>query len=241
MICAIDWQRSLTGFRLRTQHKPSPRSDMLLPRASATFGNRTLLANLHWHRRYYIAVLPMFGFIAGGSVAVVSNCTKFRKLAPIVSICLITGLMIGQSMHRQLLHYPVALVSRGEDWRGAIDWVRSHANPRDSIYLESGLIEWGRNLPTGEKHIEYYLFPFSGPYQPNQKAAAIDPALGLPLYDLYDDTKGIFMIVRRPKSQILINSTKFGWVYGNRYLGEVKSFGNVTVISMPTLEVESVK
>lgn len=189
-----------------------------------------------WHRRYFIAVLPMLAFIVGGSVASVANVASIRKFAPLVSSCLIGAIAYQQNLHRSLPNYPVALVKRGEDWRAAVDWVRTQSDPIDSVYLESGLIEWGRSMPKDETHISYFLFPISGPYQPEQSVAVINPDLELPYHSLYDDTKGIFLVVRRPKSQIPIDPTKWGWVYGNRYLGEVKSFGNVTVVWMPTLE-----
>lgn len=193
-----------------------------------------------WHRRYFTAVLPLFGLIGGGAVGAVSQSDRLRKLAPVVAMGLVVGLMWRQNMHRTLPHYPVAFAVRGEDWRAAIDWVRNEADPKDSIYLEGGLIEGNKFLvpPDDDDQIRYFLYPVSGPYQLNQPVSVINSDLALPFHDLYDDTKQIFLIVRRPANRIPINPTQWGWVHGNRYVDEVKSFGNVTVIPMPTLSQE---
>lgn len=200
-----------------------------------------------WHRRYFIAVLPMLAFVAGGSVATTANCAKTSKLAPLVAICLVFGLIYRQNMHRSLPHYPVALATRGEDWRGAIDWVRKKAMSNDQIYLESGLIEsrqWldgvhrgidGRVLqrPGTREQLRYLCYPTSGPYSLDQSVDPIGEDLDIPLRVLNDNTRQIFLIVRRPASRISIGPTKWGWVYGNRTPKEIKSFGNVSVIWLP--------
>jgi mannosyltransferase len=200
-----------------------------------------------WHRRYFIAVLPMFAFIAGGSIACVAANRRFRKLAPLIAVCLVFSLAYRQNLLRSLQHYPVALAARGEDWRGAIDWVRNEANPEDRIYVESGLIEsqqWlagagemnGRiHTPPTPPQLQYLCYPALGPYRLEQTVKPIALDLELSLEVINDDTKQIFLIVRRPIEQIKIGPTKWGWVHGNRYVGEVKSFGNVTVIPMPDL------
>jgi len=201
-----------------------------------------------WHRRYFIAALPILAFVAGGSVATTVKSAKTYQLAPLIAICLVFGLIYRQNMHRSLLRYPVALVSRGEDWRGAIAWVRREARSNDQIYLESGLIE-SRQWLTGihreidgrvlqrlgtKEQLHYLCYPTSGPYSLNQTVDPIGEDLDIPLRVLNDNAKQVFLIVRRPASRISIGPTKWGWVYGNRTPKEIKSFGNVTVIWLPT-------
>ncbi len=201
-----------------------------------------------WHRRYFVAVLPILAFVSGGSIAVVSQCDRVRKLAPLLAICIVGGLMYRQDMYRSLARYPVAFAVRGEDWRGAIEWINSEAKSNDRIYLESGLIESNRWLsgagirmggtkspwlPNQEQR-RYLLYPTQGPYQLDHPVEVINADLALPLEVLYDDRNRIFLIVRRPENKIQIDPTKWGWVYGNRNPSEIKSFGNVTAISMIT-------
>ncbi len=202
-----------------------------------------------WHRRYFISALPTLAVVGGGAVAAVEGL-KLRKLSVVVAILLVGGLLIRQELHRSLPSYPVALISRGEDWRGAIDWVRGHAKRHDRVYIESGLVEsrrWLRSIgggiddPTRTPDLrsiqqDYLCYVALGPYALAQSVEPIATDLEIPLRVLNDDARQIFLIVRRPTDQIPINPTKWGTVYGNRYIGDVRSFGNVTVISMPTLE-----
>jgi hypothetical protein len=186
-----------------------------------------------WHRRYFIAVLPMFATLAGGAVGAVVAVEKLRAIGVVVAITLVVGICYHQRLYRPILRYPVPLVRRGEDWRGAIQWVRSNVNSQDALFLEAGLIESRFVAMANQQQREFLLYPVSGPYQVDQLVTPIDASLDLPARVLYDDQKQVFLIVRRSANRIPIDSTKWGWVYGNRLVGDVKSFGNVTVIRMP--------
>jgi hypothetical protein len=157
-----------------------------------------------------------------------------------------------------LARYPVTLAVRGEDWRGAVDWVRDQAESDDRIYLESGLIEsraWDltpsssdigeffgfdeSDRPHGfhrspstqtRAQMEFLCYPVRGPYRLS-RFELVNADLDLPLNVLYDVRRQIFLIVRRKASQIEINATKWGWVHGNRMPSDLKSFGGVTVIA----------
>jgi hypothetical protein len=208
-----------------------------------------------WHRRYFIAVLPMFAVVTGGCVATVADSIRFRRLAPYVCIFLIAGLVYRQSMHLSLRNYPVAYAVRGEDWRGAVKWVRNRAEPTDRIYIESGLIEstgWSRRAgalmkgaypdpftiyvqPDADQS-RYMCFPVDGPYRLDQPTEPVGADLMFPLEVLNNDADQVFILVRRPPDRISIDPTKWGWVYGNRIPETIKSFGNVTVIQLPVLE-----
>ncbi len=200
-----------------------------------------------WHRRYLIAVLPVLAFLSGGCVAVISRTDRIAKLAPLIAVCLLCGLIYRQDLHRLLQRYPVVAAMRGEDWRGAIDWVRDESGPSDQIYLDSGLIESQRIFAAvyrgidgatlaprpSEKQLRYLCYPVEGPYRLERPVEAIGADLEIPIEILNDNTKQIFVIARRPANQISIDSTKWGWVYGNRKPSQIKAFGNVTVILLP--------
>ena len=211
-----------------------------------------------WHRRYFIAVLPLLAMSVGGCVAAVSLRSHSAKIAVLVAIALLGCLAVRQDLHRTLTDFPVALVVRGEDWRGAVDWVRDQAGPEDHIYLESGLIEaraWNMSLSAADikrasgfgslgamrgfampistrtaEQMDFLRYPLRGPYS-LRTFQLINADLDLPQSVLYDSSKQIFLIVRQPKEQIDINPTRWGWVHGNRVPSEIQSYGGVTVIA----------
>lgn len=196
-----------------------------------------------WHRRYFIAALPIFAAIGGGTVGVVASRFHRSSLTWLTGVVLIGGLAFHQDLDGRLLRDPAALVVRGEDWRGAIRWVQSNSQDHDAIFVESGLIE--SRVPTGisasapqipdlyaNDGSHYFCYPVLGPYRLSQAAAPISPDLALPQEVLYDDQRQVFLIVRRPATQIRIDQTKWGWVHGNRRPREIKRFGNVTVLRL---------
>ncbi|MCG8653729.1 MAG: glycosyltransferase family 39 protein [Pirellulales bacterium] len=130
-----------------------------------------------WHRRYFIAALPMLACVVGGSLGAWINALRpgwERSLGgPLAAIFLIIGLANHQGVLRRLPDYPVALARRGENWRDAVGWVRRHADRTEPVMLDSRLIEVAEmddrypvELPA--EQLEYLLFPLSGPYQLDQ-------------------------------------------------------------------------
>jgi len=196
-----------------------------------------------WHRRYFIAALPMFAAVCGSAVGVVQSRTGLSPLAWLAGVLLVGGLTHHQDLARKLRQYPEPLVERGENWRGAIHWVRTTADENDAIFIDSGLIE-SRRLVSDQASAfrvpdlytangsHYFCYPVLGPYQLRQKVAPISPDLSLPQEVLYDQQKQVFLIVRRPLSRIQIDATKWGWVYGNRKPQRITAFGNVTVLML---------
>jgi hypothetical protein len=75
----------------------------------------------------------------------------------------------------QLRDYPVALVRRGEDWRGAVAWIDDRADRDDPVMVDAGLIEahsWQsgqRPAATATQRI-YLTYPVRGPYRLKQPA-----------------------------------------------------------------------
>jgi hypothetical protein len=195
-----------------------------------------------WHRRYFIAVLPILACVVGGSVG--AAMMMFRSAgragvlgSSILAAALVINLAYQQGTLVRLRTYPVALVTRGEDWRSAISWVRSKAIESDPIYVDSGLIEapslFSRvigleivNAATPEQ-MEYLVFPVAGPYQIEHFVLPINL---LPRPDWTQSTaftiRRRFVIARIPASRAK-NSTM---PLGSKVLG----FGNVSVIVLPS-------
>jgi hypothetical protein len=130
-----------------------------------------------WHRRYFIAVLPIFACVAGGGVgalaAVIPPGWKRVTVAAFAVAVLVIGLARHQGTLARLPHYPVNLAIRGENWRGAVAWINSHATRGDRLYLDSGLIEaialanspqpFTHAIPPDQR--EYLSYPLRGPYR----------------------------------------------------------------------------
>lgn len=126
-----------------------------------------------WHRRYLVAVLPMFACVVGGSLSMERVPSAMAKwLRPVAGCALLLALLFSQGLLASLDRYPPVFVRRGEDWRGAIEFLRSEARLGDELRLDAGLIEsrtWvkhrgGAPYPMSDQEA-YLLFPVSGPYR----------------------------------------------------------------------------
>ncbi len=140
-----------------------------------------------WHRRYFIAVLPMLACFGGGCLGYVQNRLSKSNTAMPVTLALATSIIlclgIHQGMFKKLAHYPVALVKRGEHWRQAIQWLQEKSRPEALILLDSGLIE-GTSWITpklfesgNEAKLEYICFPVHGPYRLNRDVMPVGTTL----------------------------------------------------------------
>lgn len=128
-----------------------------------------------WHRRYFVAALPLFASISGGSVGYLHRSLPNRPtgtaLAAVMGTLLILGLGTEQRTLTRIHQYPVALVVRGEDWRGAFEQINRDRDAAPQLFLDSGLIEsrsWiTPDLFQPEKKLqrEYLEFPVRGPYR----------------------------------------------------------------------------
>ncbi len=182
-----------------------------------------------WHRRYFVAVLPLFALVTAGAVATIESAMRQRWhgiiAGCVTAVVLVIGLAWQQGTLTRLKDYPVALVTRGEDWRGAIAWLQGNTQPADLVNLDSGMIE-ARNLPRISKglamppeQLEYLSFPISGPY-------SLDPAV-IPIRDLESiwlppERPVVYVLTRRPKQSI----DRLEWQLNE----QVVSFRNLTVI-----------
>ncbi|MGB7324622.1 MAG: glycosyltransferase family 39 protein [Rubripirellula sp.] len=153
-----------------------------------------------WHRRYFIAVLPLMAVGVGGSVASVPVFSRGSNW--LFAAVLITGLMWQQGTLNHLIRSPRnAMVTRGEDWRGAVDWVNSNAMPNERILLDAGLIEAQSIKMSAATYQErrYLRYPVLGPYQIRHNAEAIGPDLSK---ITADSNEAKLIITRRPATRI---------------------------------------
>jgi hypothetical protein len=204
-----------------------------------------------WHRRYFVAVLPILACVVGGATGTIAGALSSSRRSLVIGYLVAVVLLCWPSRQRdlwmRLLDYPVALVSRGEDWRGAVDWVRQRAELDDLVLIDAGLIEasaWlardesAENSPRqrgpssvpvddpggAKRHSDqarqaYLVYPVRGPYRLEQQVV---PAVYPPVRPVSDGRgQHLFWIVRRPASRI-----RASLAAGSQLVG----FGNVTVV-----------
>ena len=182
-----------------------------------------------WHRRYFIAVLPLFACFAGGCVGFLQNRMDRSRTSVIMNVvftCLIiTGLGIDQGLLNKLRFYPVALAQRGEDWREAKLWLEKHTQPESLILLDSGLIE-GQSWITpelfekgNENRLEYLCFPFRGLYNLNRPLVPVATNLR-PVVAQTDRFKPVYTVTRDTPTRVRRR------VNG----GKIKGFGRVSIV-----------
>lgn len=186
-----------------------------------------------WHRRYFVAALPLFASISGGSVGYLHQSLPNRPtgaaLAAVIGTLLILGLGTQQRTFTRLHQYPVALVVRGEDWRGAVNEINRDSDAARQLFLDSGLIEarsWiTPNLFQQEKklHREYLEFPVRGPYRIEHSVIPVGSSLQ-PLHGTTavanHDAQPVIILTRRPASLARKQLPQRG----------VKGFGGVSVV-----------
>jgi mannosyltransferase len=165
-----------------------------------------------WHRRYFVAVLPIFACTAGGAIGVVNSALlpyrRFRFAGVLVASAMVLALASHQGTLARLPQYPVALVTRGEDWRAAIDWVRRNVKPNDLVFLDAGLVEADALFstiqnpprkfpvsPSTTEQLRYLNFAVSGPYDVRYNVVPISRGL---ITRSYMSDRRLFVISRQP-------------------------------------------
>lgn len=159
-----------------------------------------------WHRRYFIGVLPILACVSGGAV----SCLD-RLLGKRGGLCLAVGLALllafQQRTLQRLTSYPVALVTRGENWREAMQWIQENADQRHQLILDSGLIEASQwlddehSVSPGE--LQFLRFPIQGPYEADLGSERFQ-VVDLSSRDLPHPTQQsrLILLTRRPPSRM---------------------------------------
>ena len=148
-----------------------------------------------WHRRYFVAVLPILAALVGCCCAVVAASPSLASSRPeqswrgwALGAFVVSGLMWQQGTLAKLKRglrqgVPVALVTRNENWRAAGDWLRERSSPAQRIAVDARLIEWGAIMSenviadrdraaVGLDPRRYLCYPLLGPYQ---VTASVEP------------------------------------------------------------------
>ena len=128
-----------------------------------------------WHRRYFVAALPLMAWSAGELMAHFGFVLGSRRASVSLSAvagCALLGILLG---HQGTLNVwwsgRTQLVFRGEDWRGAIRWVNEQSKEGSNHFsIDSGLIEaqviWGGISMTRDPvRDEYLCYPASSVYR----------------------------------------------------------------------------
>lgn len=139
-----------------------------------------------WHRRFMVGVLPLLCAAAGGFWGAAGSMAMAQaqrwgggkarsRLAIEIATLALVGLMSSQGTLPQWLRGDTA-VRRGEDWRGAVAFLRQHRQEGDAVFVASELLEsrWldrpvedegaGRSEPVGPRLQEYLGYPLRGLY-----------------------------------------------------------------------------
>lgn len=142
-----------------------------------------------WHRRFMVGVLPLLCWTAGGywgaSVKLIAARIPWPKqsassfaaaavklsLLGLVAAVAVGGLMFSQGTLPKLIAGDRVLVSRGEDWRGAVAFLQRHRRPSDPVFVAAELLEstaldpqQGGSPEPSPRMLEYLRYPVSGPY-----------------------------------------------------------------------------
>ena len=128
-----------------------------------------------WHRRYMVAVLPMLAWSSGASVTLVPKFGRFDFGGVCVTAGLLAFLFWQQGSWLQFQRTSTWIEPRGEDWRGAADWIRQNRNESELVGVDAGLIEsntWLTKVYGGSMEMvidpvenRYLSYAVSGPYR----------------------------------------------------------------------------
>ncbi|MGB7346370.1 MAG: glycosyltransferase family 39 protein [Pirellulaceae bacterium] len=197
-----------------------------------------------WHRRYFVAALPLFAWSIGACFALPMPKTICRASEAVIvaaGVFLIATMLWKQGTIQQWRAGQMQLVFRGEDWRGAVSWVNSNRMKGNTVIVDAGLIEskrltdlrmWGHLGAGGDgemiEELETYLaFPLTGPYEVSGaktadfKYWAMTMPFGIDQRSNSDDRWVISRNGQRSFSRWLENSPAI--------LLESKKFGNLSV------------
>ncbi|TWU01578.1 hypothetical protein [Neorhodopirellula pilleata] len=124
-----------------------------------------------WHRRYYVAGLPMIAvlmgcLIDGGGRPQILSAGRRRWAGWVAIVCL--GMLAWQQgTVSRIAQGDSRLARRGENWRGAAEFIRSQKPGNEPIWVDANLIEQQRfPARVADSSYEQYLrYPVDGPYR----------------------------------------------------------------------------
>lgn len=182
-----------------------------------------------WHRRYFVAGLPLMACVIGLAVGSIEKKNNAVPLAGgsdaggrvlqqcLVAVVLVGGLVWSQGTLSQFANRP--LVVRGEDWRSAIELVVDNSvADKSNVAIDAGLIEssWMADGELTFAQVDYLTFVAGGPYRTTGEVLPIGPTL--------QGSDADWIVTRRPVDRIPAGA--FPGAKRHR-------FGGVTVIELP--------
>lgn len=131
-----------------------------------------------WHRRYFVAALPL---LVWGASILFGICLPrvsgwVGRSAVAVGVLGIVGFTIWHQGSDRYVNGPnPVFVTRGENWRDAVAWANSQKASQDWVWIDSGLIESGvLHDPASDTESreqiagsDYLAYPIVGPYRIN--------------------------------------------------------------------------
>ncbi|MCS7471109.1 glycosyltransferase family 39 protein [Stieleria sp. ICT_E10.1] len=201
-----------------------------------------------WHRRYYVAALPLLAWTAGEMVAIFhsemvrivrgfssvgaegNSSLWLRRGCGIVVVVLFLGFVLWyQGTLRTLAagRWPVQL--RGEQWRGAVESVRGEIGDGDVVWLDSQLIEASflrRPISeagtVSEDQWDYLTFPLRGPY-------ALDPVVAVGAFEHESWVRHHVRNLPHPQARVWLVS-RSGDRSSRRFIDRLERFRPVSAV-----------
>ncbi len=193
-----------------------------------------------WHRRFLIAGLPMLAWCFGSMVGSGSGQGRAARNSLNVMIALLllwTLASWSQNTLPRILRFDVKLVTRGEDWRGAVAYLNSHVKLADAVVVDPGLIEqvaWHQDIVSASLSHEkasYLAYALSGPYMLKHQPSVVASNL-LPIRHWAISHHDSWIISRRPAKRLRQSIEKV--VDATTSKITVRSFGRVSVARIET-------
>ena len=125
-----------------------------------------------WHRRYFVASLPLLAWSAGAMATFSLPRNGIgRGVAAVSVVGVLSCLLWYQGTWEILKSGKVPMQRRGEPWREAVAIIQGQRKLGDQVWLDTGLIEasffrqpMDAIEPKTERQWEYLGFPLRGPY-----------------------------------------------------------------------------
>jgi len=190
-----------------------------------------------FHRRYFIACLPILAWACGDAIATTANAIRRTQCHAIAKRAFAIGLAIlplasiafSQRNSNRLWSGDIVAVHRGEGWREAVDWLHEHHAMGKTVLLSPGLIETARMLSSLANATDvdpqwYLTYPLSGPYRWQN----VKP-ISLATHPIRPNALLVVRGNRKMGEQVLLSVRPT-----NGMEGQIYSFGGVQVIDLST-------
>ncbi len=196
-----------------------------------------------WHRRFMIAGLPMlawfFGFAIGSRAGqgTLEDRWQFGLSASLLVLLLVMLTSWSQLTLPKLLRYRRQLVGRGEDWRGAVEYLNAHTNSNDRVFIDPGLIEqvgWHREIVSStlpQDQVVYLAYPLRGVYELKHDSNVLASNLA-PLNGWMGSHDRVWIISRSPVNRLkqrVLQLQKAGTSDDRNASIDFRSYGGVSI------------